>query len=139
MSSITISIIAVTISLGSLAWNVLRDYLNRFAKLEVWQRNHFYLGGNDSRTEVNLIIRNRSSRPTAVLDIYTKDSSGGLIKNINEKYEVHMPIKIGPWDVHIVDFRLEPWHEEKLDHISIRDLDDKDITVRRGEKKRWYG
>ena len=134
---VIISIGALIISCFSLAWNFYLEHKKRKAKLEIWQRNHFFIGGEDDRTEINLILRNQSNRPTAILDIYAKDTDGGVLKTVSAKDNVYLPVKIGAWDVEIVKFRMDKDTEDKIDHISVRDLDDKNIIVRRGNNERW--
>ena len=135
---INISIGALIVSIISLFWNYLLEHKRKKAKLQIWQRNTFYAGGEDERTKINLILRNLSHRPTGIIDIYAKDSNGGVIKTIGEEDGLSLPIKASPWDVQIISFRIKRQDEERIDHISLRDLDDKEIVVKRGQGKRWY-
>ena len=74
----------------------------------------------------------------AIIDIYLKDSSGGVLINLWAKDDTALPIKINPWAVEVFSFFVEREEEKKIDHIYVRDLDDKEIIVKRAPDKRWH-
>lgn len=135
---IGISLIAVIISLVSLGWNIRAEIQKKKAKLEVWQRNDFYSGGDDERTKINLVFRNLSHRPTAVIDIYVREAGNGIIKNVGESDGVSLPLKIEPWGVQIINFRIERENEKIMGDILVRDVEDNEISVVRQPNKRWH-
>ena len=136
---VAISSVALLVSLASLAWNFRLEQYRRKAKLQVSQRNAYFEGGPDTRTQINLIIRNLSHRPTAVIDIYVKNEKGGVIKNVGAQGVVSLPIRIEPWDVRVVSFRVEANEEEQMSFITLRDVDDRQIEVKRVPGKTWHG
>lgn len=136
---IAISLGALALSLISLAWNFILERKKGKAKLQVWQRNSFYLGGEDDRTKINLVIRNLSPRPTAVIDIHVRNDDGTVIKNLSANDVVDLPLKIEPWDVQIISFRVEKHEESSISNIMLSDIDDNKIVVTRGNGKKWHG
>lgn len=134
---IAISIGALIVSVISLFWNFLLEQKRKKANLQVWQQNIFYPGEDDD-TKINLIIRNMSHRPTAILDVYTKDSNGGVLINLRAKEKSALPIKISPWEVAVFSFFVDSKERQKIDHICVRDLDDSEIIVKRAPGKRWH-
>lgn len=135
---IAISIGALVISSISLLWNFVLESQRKKAKIQVWQRNSYYTGGSDDRTKINLVIRNLSHRPTAVIDIHVKNDDGVVTKNVGEEDKVFLPIKIEPWDVQIVSFRVEPQEVNSMSNITLRDIDDNQIVVTKSKDKTWH-
>ncbi len=134
---IIISIAALALSAISLIWNFIIERTKKKAKLQVWQRGTFYDGCDDNRTKINLVLRNLSHRPTAILDVYVRNKDGGVIKNYQESKEITLPIKVEPWDIQIVSFRVSKHEEQKLANIMLRDIDDNEIVVISAAGKKW--
>jgi len=133
---ILISGAALAISLLSLSWNVISERAKSQALLEVWQRNTFYVGGNDNRTKITLLFRNLSHRPTAIVDIYVREGESTL-EGRGYKGQIDLPIKIDPWGVTEVEFRIEQNDEKRMDNILVRDIEDEEIVVIRGTGEKW--
>ena len=112
------------------------------AQLEVWQRNAFFvtlggeMPGQDNRTIITLLFRNLSHRPTAVVDVYVREGEG-ILEGNGYKGRIKLPIKIEPWGVETVDFRIERADEKRMTNILVRDLEDNEIIVTRGRGQRW--
>ena len=128
---------ALAISLLSLFWNVVVERKRSKAKLGVWQRNHFYTGGEDERTEIELLFRNLSHRPTAILDIYVREKEGGILGGSGYKDNIKIPIQLGPWGVIQASFRIEKNDEARMANILVKDIDDNEIVVVRGSDQKW--
>jgi len=136
---IAISVGALIVSFVSLGRNIVIEKHRRKSNLQVWQRNSYYEGGADNRTKINLVIRNLSHRPTAVIDIHVKNENGGVIKSIGASEEQLLPLKIEPWDVRIVSFRIERHEEEEMNSIHLSDIGDNQIVVERKPGTKWHG
>ena len=134
---IFISGAALAISLLSLFWNVVVERKRSKAKLGVWQRNHFYTGGEDERTEIELLFRNLSHRPTAILDIYVREKEGGILGGSGYKDNIKIPIQLEPWGVIQTSFRIEKNDEARMANILVKDIDDNEIVVVRGSDQKW--
>ena len=134
---IFISGAALAISLLSLFWNVVVERKRSKAKLGVWQRNHFYTGGEDERTEIELLFRNLSHRPTAILDIYVREKEGGILGGSGYKDNIKIPIQLEPWGVIQASFRIEKNDEARMANILVKDIDDNEIVVVRGSDQKW--
>lgn len=135
---ITISLVAVVISIISFAWNIRAELQKKRARLEVRPKVTAYHGGDDDRTKMHLIFRNLSHRSTAVTEIYVREASNGIIKNVGEEDGVFMPIKVDPWGVQIVSFRIEHADEKRMKDILVRDIEDNEISVVRDPNKSWH-
>lgn len=131
-----ISAFAVIISLFSLFWNVIVERKKSKAKLEIWQRNHFYLGGDDERTEIELLFRNLSHRPTAIIDIYIRDNES-IIGGSGYNNKIKLPIEVRPWSLIQVSFRIEKPDESRMVNILVRDIEDNEIVVIRSSENKW--
>jgi len=80
-----------------------------------------------------------SHRPTAVIDIYARNDDGAIVKNLGANEIVDLPLKLDPWDVQIVSFRIEKYEENSISNIMLSDIDDNKIIVTRGNGKTWHG
>jgi hypothetical protein len=135
--AVAISLIAVLISVLSLGWNVKSELARWKAKLEVRQINDYFIGGEDERPRINLIFRNLSHRPTAVLEAVMRGAEGN-IRKIGATEEVEFPIRIAPWDVHIARFKVPKDEEARMTELCIKDLDDKEIVIKKGTRTMWH-
>ena len=133
---IFISGAAIAISIIALYWNVIVERTRSKAQLEAWQRNHFYVGGDDERTEIQLLFRNLSHRPTAIIDIYVREAEG-ILGGSGYNDRIKLPIQIDPWGVKRVDFRIEKDDERRMTNILIKDIEDNEIVVVRGPGQQW--
>jgi hypothetical protein len=106
------------------------------AQIEVWQRNTFYHGSNDERTKITFLFRNLSHRPTAIVDIYVREGES-ILEGRGYKDQIDLPIKIDPWDVREVEFRIEQNDEKRMNNILRRDIEDNEIVVNRGTGQTW--
>jgi len=110
----------------------------RKSKLEVSQRNSFYVGSADDRTKISLLFRNLSDRPTSIVDIYIREKNGGVIRSIGEPDGIKTPIKIQPWDIETISFRVERPEEERMSDILVIDMEDNRIIIPKQRGKSWY-
>lgn len=134
---IIISLAALAISFLSLFWNVVVERKRSKAKLGVWQRNHFYTGGEDKRTEIELLFRNLSHRPTAIIDIYIREKEGGILGGSGYNDNIKLPIQLEPWGVIQKSFRIEKNDETRMANILVKDIEDNEIVVIRGSDQKW--
>jgi len=128
---------ALAISILSLFWNVMVQWFRRRANLEMWQRNDFFQGGDDDRTIINLLFRNKSHRDTAIIELYLRDEKGNAIEGHGYKGLVELPIKIKEWSVEKRSFRIEHRNEKEMKDILIKDIDDNVIIYDRLKGEKW--
>ncbi|WP_152609740.1 hypothetical protein [Geobacter anodireducens] len=133
---ILISGAALAISVLSLSWNVISERAKTRDQLEVWQRNNFYEGCDDNRTKITLLFRNLSHRPSAIVDVYVREGEG-ILEGRGYKDRISLPIRVDPWDVKEVSFRIEATDEKRMNNILVRDIQDKEIVVIRGTGTTW--
>ena len=48
-----------------------------------------------------------------------------------------MPLKIDPWGVTKVDFRIENIDRDQMTNILVRDMEDNEVVLRRGTGQDW--
>lgn len=128
---------ALAISILSFFWNVIAEKARNRARLEVWQRNHYTMGGDDEHTRIQLIFRNLSHRPTAIIDVYVRGEDGHILEGSGYKGRVKLPIQIDAWNVQQVEFLIEKNDEEAMEDIFIRDIDDYEIIINKHKEKKW--
>lgn len=133
---ILISGAALAVSITALSWNIISERARSTAQIEVWQRKAAYHGSNDDRTKIILLFRNLSHRPTAIVDIYVRKDDG-ILEGRGYRDRVALPIKIDPWGVQEVEFRIGRNDEEQMNNILIRDIDDNEIIVVGGTGGPW--
>lgn len=132
---VIISIGALLLSGISLAWNIWSKVESSRARLDVWQYNNFFRGATqDNRTEINLLFRNKSSRPTSVIELYVRNEDDSIIRGHGYGNEVGLPIQIAPWGVEHRKFRIEKVDEKEMKDILMRDIDDNEIIYDRKVK-----
>ena len=134
---IFIPVAALAISLYFHLRNVGVERKRSKAKLEVLQRNHFYTGGEDERTEIELLFRNLSHRPTAILDIYVREKEGGILGGSGYNNRIKLPIQLEPWGIIQASFRIEKNDYARMANILVKDIEDNEIVVVRGSKQKW--
>ena len=134
---IFISLAAILISGVSLFWNVVVELKRSKAKLEVLQRNHFYTGEEDKRTEIELLFRNLSHRPIAIIDIYVREKKGGILGGSGYNNRIKLPIQLKPWGIIQASFRIEKNDYARMANILVKDIEDNEIVVVRGSKQKW--
>jgi hypothetical protein len=123
--------------IGTLLWNAYIEQKRSTAKLAVWQVNHFHLGGEDERTEIELRFRNLSHRPTAIIDIFVRGKDGIFIGGSGYKNNIKLPIQLEPWQAIQKRFRIDRNDEARMANILVRDIEDNEIVVVRGPDKKW--
>lgn len=133
---ILISGVALVVSLGSLTWNIIAEHARSEAHLEIWQRNTFYEGSEDTRTKITLLFRNLSHRPTAILDVYVR-AMDGILEGRGYKNQIKLPIQIEPWGVREIEFKIEKNDEKRMTNILVRDIEDQEIVVIRSPGQTW--
>ncbi|HSW62919.1 MAG TPA: hypothetical protein VLH56_06390 [Dissulfurispiraceae bacterium] len=133
---ILISGAALAISVLFLSWGIISERARSRAILEVWQRNVFYHGSDDDRTKITLLFRNLSHRPTAVVDLYVREKEG-ILGGRGYKDRISLPIRIDPWGLTEIDFKIDQNDEVRMTDILVRDIQDKEIVVVRGTGKTW--
>jgi|GEM_PF-6318496 hypothetical protein len=99
------------------------------ANLEVSQRKTFYEGSEDNRTQINLLFRNLSPRPTAIVDLYVREENG-IIGGRGYENRIKLPIQIEAWGIKQVDFRIDPGDEKRMTNILVKDMEDNEIIIR---------
>ena len=134
---IFIAVAALAISLFFLLWNVVVERKRSKAKLEVLQRNHFYTGVEDERTEIELLFRNLSHRPIAIIDIYVREKEGGILGGSGYKDNIKIPIQLEPWGVIQASFRIEKNDEARMANILVKDIEDNEIVVVSASDQKW--
>ncbi len=136
-----ISVVALAVSVASFFREGLRERWRRRARLEVWQRNTFNLstGGKRIPTEVTLLFRNRSPRPTAVLDLFVRDAKCGILGGRGYRSRIALPLQLQAWGVAEVTFQLEPADEDAAADIQIVDLDGDQVVIpQRAGRAGWH-
>lgn len=128
---------AFCISLLSLFWNVIVEWVRNRANLEMWQCNYFFRGSEDDRTIINLLFRNKSHRDTAIIELYLRDKKGSVIWGHGYKGKVELPIQINAWSVERRSFRIELQDEQQMKDILVRDIDDNVIIYDRSKGGKW--
>lgn len=136
---IIISVGALLLSVISLGWKILSEIAASHAKLDVWQYNQFFAGATeDDRTEINLLFRNKSQRPTAVIELYVRKEDESILWGHGYKGRVSLPIQIAPWGVEYRNFRIEKVDEQDMKDILMRDIDDYEIIYdRKAKGDKW--
>lgn len=135
--TLLVSLAAIVISVVSLFWNVVVERKRSKAKLEVLQRNHFYTGVEDKRTEIELLFRNLSHRPIAIIDIYVREKKGGILGGSGYNNRIKLPIQLEPWGIIQASFRIEKNDEARMANILVKDIEDNETVVVRGSKQKW--
>ena len=133
---ILISGAALAVGVIALRWNIISERVRSKAQIEVWQRNAFYHDSNDDRTKTTLLFRNLSHRPTAIVDIYVREDES-ILEGRGYKDQIDLPIKIDPWGVIEVEFRIERNDEKRMNNILVRDIEDNEIVVICGTGQNW--
>jgi hypothetical protein len=133
---ILISGAALAVAIIALYWNIISERARSKAQIEVWQRNNFYLGSDDDRTKVTLLFRNLSHRSTAIVDIYVREGES-ILEGRGYRNQINLPIKIDPWGVSEVEFRIERHDEKRMNNILVRDIEDNEIVIVRGTGETW--
>ncbi|MDP3112938.1 MAG: hypothetical protein Q8M71_12620 [Thermodesulfovibrionales bacterium] len=128
LQSSTIPFITLIVGIITLLSTLILEMSKRRAKIEIWFRKIIY-GDKDhsSCLQFQLILRNISSRPTAIVDIYKKHKNGGLLEGAIK--DVELPIRLDAWDVKIVRFLMEYEEEPRIDAIVIQDMDGYKFSV----------
>lgn len=128
---------ALAISVLSLAWNILVERMRSRAKLEVLQRINYYYGSEDERTEIVLMFRNLSHRPTAIIDVYIRNKEGGILGGSGYKNNIKLPLQLEPWGIIRTSFRIEENDEKLLADILVKDIEDHEIIIVPHRSKKW--
>lgn len=89
---------------------------------------------SDHRTQIILICRNLSPRPTAVIDVYVRDEKGGYLGGRGYKNQIALPFRVESWGLTQIDFRIERDDEKRMKDIWIKDMEDNEYTVPLGSK-----
>jgi len=116
---------------------VRTELYRRKAKLEVRQITDYCIGGEDERPRINLIFRNLSHRPTAVLEAKMRGAQRNL-RTIGANEGVDFPIKLEPWAVQIARFRVPKDEEARMTEFRIKDLEDREIIIMKGTRQMWH-
>jgi hypothetical protein len=92
---------------------------------------------NDERTEIELLFRNLSHRPTAIIDIYVREKEGGILGGSGYNNNIKLPIELDPWGVIRASFGIEKNDEARMANILVKDIEDNEIVVVRGPGQKW--
>jgi len=134
--SILIAGAALAVSIVALSWNIITERARSTAQIEVWQRNAARHGSDDDREQIILLIRNLSYRPTAIVDIFVRKEDIYL-QGSGYRNQITLPLKIDPWGVTKVDFRIENIDRDQMTNILVRDMEDNEVVLRRGTGQDW--
>ena len=122
------------------AQNELMMRMNEEAKRSNLNMNQvvaaYYVGGSDDvKGKIDLVFRNLSSRPTAILAIYLRTKEGSYLRTIGEPDGIKLPLNIGAWSAEKVSFSLKKDDIKQMKDIVVLDLDDRQtpITERRSD------
>lgn len=141
----------------NITWSIVLEQARNRAQLEVWERRIFHEGvvfeakpdvraapvtpksdvrrtpltphSGENRTEIVLVIRNLSQRPTAIIHIYAKEKEAILGDYIDQ---IGGPIRIEPWGFKKESFRIERDVEKRITDIIIEDMDSNKIDLPSG-------
>jgi hypothetical protein len=141
----------------NITWSIVLEQARNRAQIEVWERRIFHEGveykakpdvratpvtpqpdlrptpvtphSGDNRTEIILVIRNLSQRPTAIIHIYAKEKEAVLGDYIDQ---IGGPIRIEPWGLKKESFRMESNVEKRMTDIIIEDMDSNKIDLPSG-------
>ncbi|WP_078118522.1 hypothetical protein [Thiosocius teredinicola] len=128
---IAISSIALLLTIWTLQWQRRIERKKNEANLELQWSNGYHTGSRDPHTIVSVVIRNLSQRPTAVVYLYVKNQDGGIVKNLDSLPNINLPIRLGPWDVQIIRFRVESSEEREVRQIEAIDIEHNNVVVKR--------
>jgi hypothetical protein len=67
----------------------------------------FYVGGEDERTQIELLFRNLNHRPVAMIDIYVREKDRSILGESGYNNNIKLPIQLEPWGVIEASFRIE--------------------------------
>jgi hypothetical protein len=125
-----IALLALAFSAVALLRDELREQFRRHARIEVWQRNAYneIVGAPRQPTDVTLLFRNLTPRPTAIVDVYVRDAGGGIL-NGRGYGKVRLPLKVDAWGVAEVTFPLAPADEDRVADIFVLDLDGEELVL----------
>jgi hypothetical protein len=90
----------------------------------------YYVGGSNIKDNIDLVFRNKSARPTAILSIYLRKKGGGVIRAIGEADGIKLPFNIGAWRTEKMSLVLKTAEIEELEDILVTDMDDNQIITR---------
>jgi hypothetical protein len=121
------------------AQNELVRRMNEEAKISNLKMSRvvgaYYVGGSDDvKDKIDLVFRNLSSRPTAILSIYLRTKEGSYFRKIGEPDGIKLPLNIGAWSAEEISFWLKKNDIEQLEDILVTDMDDNKIIT----KQTWH-
>ena len=86
------------------------------------------------RTQIILILRNLSSRPTAVIYLYVRDKDGDYLGGNGYNDQIQLPVRVEPWGLHKEIIRIAKDDEKRMKDIFIVDMEDYEYIVPLGAK-----
>ncbi len=89
----------------------------------------YYIGESDDKSKIDMVFKNASYRPTAILSIDFKGREGSMLRTIGEADENKLPLNIGAWEAKKISFRLKKGDIEQLEKILVTDLDNKQFLA----------
>ncbi|HEX4911960.1 MAG TPA: hypothetical protein VFV64_14470, partial [Permianibacter sp.] len=77
-----------------------------------------------------LMIRNLSSRPTAIIEIVATNSRGDILLDIDGMSPGgNMPIRIEPWDIKIISTKWLPGEQAENLFLLVKDIEERETKV----------
>ena len=77
-----------------------------------------------SKIKIDLLFRNLSPRPTAIVSISLMTKNGHCIRMLGDSDGINLPLNIAAWSAERISFSLKK-EDTGLDNIVITDLDNK--------------
>jgi len=121
------------------AQNKLMRRLNEEAKISNLKMNPvdvtYYVGGSDDgKNEIDMVFKNISSRPTAILSIDFSAKDGSIFRTLGESDGIKLPLNIGAWNAEKISFSLKKNDIDRLEDFLVTDLDNKQIRAEQRKK-----
>ncbi len=90
----------------------------------------YHIGGSGhDKDKIDMVFKNLSSRPTAILSIDFTTKEGSIFRTIGESDGIELPLNIGAWRAEKISFDLKKGDIEQLKDILVTDLDNKQIPA----------
>lgn len=141
-----IAILALCLSILSFIWSISLEFRKNKAKLGIQRYDDYHVtqGGPAEPRDINLIVRNMSNRPSAILHVLLQNKDDQTLIDLNlstdrvhEQCDFKTPLRLAPWDVQIISFKLPTGIENSLDHILVVDLDGKNRIIPNVREEKW--
>ena len=116
------------------AQNELIKNMNEESKISNLKMNPvnvtYYVGVSDDKNKIDMVFKNMSSRPTAILSIDFRTKEGSIFRTIGGSDGIKLPLNIGAWNAEKISFGLKKDDIERLEDVLVTDLDNKQISAK---------